>query len=63
MKRSELRNIIKEEIEGMLNEQQSLTPDQEILLKDLYTFLKPYSTKMEYGDIINTLDHLKDVYK
>ena len=63
MKKSELKQIIKEEISKVINEEQSpMSPTQERLLNDLYRVIKEYTSALSDEQIINTLSHLSDIY-
>jgi len=63
MKKSELQQIIKEEISKVINEEQSsMSPTQERLLNDLYRVIKEYTSALSDEQIINTLSHLSDIY-
>ena len=63
MKKSELRQLIKEEIGKVINEEQpSMNPTQERLLNDIYRIIKEYTSALSDEQIINTLSHLSDIY-
>ena len=63
MKKSELKQIIKEEISKTLNEKQaSMNPTQEKLLKDLYATIKGYLPTLSNEQITTTISHLSDLY-
>ena len=63
MKKSDLQQIIREEIGKIINKEQSpMNPTQERLLKDLYEIIKKYTSALSDEHIINTLSHLFDIY-
>jgi hypothetical protein len=63
MNKSELKSLIKEEIKKVLKEEQaSMNPIQEKLLKDLYVTVKAYLPSLSNEQIVTTISHLSDLY-
>ena len=63
MKKSQLQQLIKEEISKVINEEQSsMSSTQERLLNDLYRVIEEYTSALSDEQIINTLSHLSDIY-
>jgi hypothetical protein len=63
MKHTELKALIKEEIKKVLKEEQaSMNPIQEKLLKDLYVTIKGYLSSLSNEQIVTTISHLSDLY-
>jgi hypothetical protein len=76
MKKSEFRNLIREEIKRTLKEKSNtndatkgsqlneinLNQDQEKLLKDLYSVIKNYYSTLSNPQVVGTIDQLKDLY-
>jgi hypothetical protein len=63
MKKSELKQLIKEEMSKISKEENKLSSKQQQLLKDLYNTIKPYYQSLGDEQIIITLNELIDVYK